>query len=183
MKATTTSMTTTTSAAIHVIVENQVAMGNEAPVAATVERLIAQGLTRHQAIHAVGRVLAAGLFDLLKGSGDADEFSSSYYAALGELTAEGWLQYGGDDDLDFGDPDDELGEELEGILTAGEEDDLATHEGHDHEHDHDHECGDPHCGHEGVTVRRESPKVGRNDPCPCGSGKKFKKCCLANTAA
>ena len=22
------------------------------------------------------------------------------------------------------------------------------------------------------------PKVGRNDPCPCGSGKKFKKCCL-----
>ena len=27
------------------------------------------------------------------------------------------------------------------------------------------------------TFRRESPKVGRNDPCPCGSGKKFKKCC------
>ncbi len=27
------------------------------------------------------------------------------------------------------------------------------------------------------TVRRESPKVGRNDPCPCGSGLKFKKCC------
>jgi len=24
---------------------------------------------------------------------------------------------------------------------------------------------------------RESPKIGRNDPCPCGSGKKFKKCC------
>ncbi len=26
------------------------------------------------------------------------------------------------------------------------------------------------------TVRRERPKVGRNDPCPCGSGKKYKKC-------
>jgi preprotein translocase subunit SecA len=25
-------------------------------------------------------------------------------------------------------------------------------------------------------VRRERPKVGRNDPCPCGSGKKYKKC-------
>ena len=25
--------------------------------------------------------------------------------------------------------------------------------------------------------RREAPKVGRNDPCPCGSGKKYKKCC------
>jgi hypothetical protein len=28
------------------------------------------------------------------------------------------------------------------------------------------------------TIRYEAPKVGRNDPCPCGSGKKFKKCCL-----
>jgi preprotein translocase subunit SecA len=28
-----------------------------------------------------------------------------------------------------------------------------------------------------VTVRRETPKVGRNDPCPCGSGKKYKHCC------
>jgi preprotein translocase subunit SecA len=27
-----------------------------------------------------------------------------------------------------------------------------------------------------VTIRRETPKVGRNDPCPCGSGKKFKNC-------
>jgi SEC-C motif-containing protein len=26
-------------------------------------------------------------------------------------------------------------------------------------------------------VRNEGPKVGRNDPCPCGSGKKYKKCC------
>jgi SEC-C motif domain protein len=31
----------------------------------------------------------------------------------------------------------------------------------------------------GVTVRRESPKIGRNDPCPCGTGKKYKKCCGA----
>ncbi len=28
------------------------------------------------------------------------------------------------------------------------------------------------------TFVREQPKVGRNDPCPCGSGKKYKKCCL-----
>ncbi len=27
-----------------------------------------------------------------------------------------------------------------------------------------------------ITIRRELPKVGRNDPCPCGSGKKFKNC-------
>jgi len=28
------------------------------------------------------------------------------------------------------------------------------------------------------TFRRPNAKVGRNDPCPCGSGKKFKKCCM-----
>jgi preprotein translocase subunit SecA len=28
-----------------------------------------------------------------------------------------------------------------------------------------------------TTVKREAAKVGRNDPCPCGSGKKYKKCC------
>jgi hypothetical protein len=28
------------------------------------------------------------------------------------------------------------------------------------------------------TVRRTGPKIGRNEPCPCGSGKKYKKCCL-----
>jgi preprotein translocase subunit SecA len=35
----------------------------------------------------------------------------------------------------------------------------------------------------GVTVRREGKKVGRNDPCPCGSGKKYKKCCLLREEA
>jgi SEC-C motif-containing protein len=28
-----------------------------------------------------------------------------------------------------------------------------------------------------ATLRNAEPKVGRNDPCPCGSGKKYKKCC------
>jgi len=53
------------------------------------------------------------------------------------------------------------------------------HEGHVHgphcNHDHDHR----HHHHAGETVVRTSPKIGRNDPCPCGSGKKHKKCCLA----
>ncbi len=40
---------------------------------------------------------------------------------------------------------------------------------HDHRHDHRH---DPVV----ETYRRETPKLGRNDPCFCGSGKKFKKC-------
>jgi preprotein translocase subunit SecA len=28
-----------------------------------------------------------------------------------------------------------------------------------------------------LPVRRSIPKVGRNEPCPCGSGKKYKNCC------
>lgn len=32
----------------------------------------------------------------------------------------------------------------------------------------------------GTQVKRSEEKVGRNDPCPCGSGKKYKKCCGAN---
>lgn len=53
---------------------------------------------------------------------------------------------------------------------------------HDHDHDHGHVHG-PDCDHEHHHVRtpyvREAPKTGRNDPCTCGSGKKFKKCCGA----
>ena len=44
---------------------------------------------------------------------------------------------------------------------------------------HTHKEGEHH--HHGsakpATVVRESPKIGRNDPCHCGSGKKYKKCC------
>lgn len=32
-----------------------------------------------------------------------------------------------------------------------------------------------------IPVTRTSPKLGRNDPCHCGSGKKYKKCCGANS--
>ncbi|MDQ6987417.1 MAG: UPF0149 family protein [Mariprofundaceae bacterium] len=32
----------------------------------------------------------------------------------------------------------------------------------------------------GRTIRRDAPKIGRNDPCPCGSGRKYKKCCGAS---
>jgi preprotein translocase subunit SecA len=32
------------------------------------------------------------------------------------------------------------------------------------------------------TIVREAARVGRNDPCPCGSGKKYKKCCGAGVA-
>ncbi|MDR0494488.1 MAG: SEC-C domain-containing protein [Treponema sp.] len=43
--------------------------------------------------------------------------------------------------------------------------------------DDDEYFGDFKTGERIETVRREAPKIGRNDPCPCGSGKKYKKCC------
>jgi hypothetical protein len=42
---------------------------------------------------------------------------------------------------------------------------------------YDEEEWDTDDSHQATTYVRESPKVGRNDPCPCGSGKKYKKCC------
>ena len=42
---------------------------------------------------------------------------------------------------------------------------------HDHAHDHHHDHQ-----HDHKPVEAAVPKVGRNDPCPCGSGKKYKKC-------
>ena len=41
---------------------------------------------------------------------------------------------------------------------------------------HTHKHGEGHHSPQ-ETVTREAPKVGRNDPCPCGSEKKYKKCC------
>lgn len=45
------------------------------------------------------------------------------------------------------------------------------------EHVHGPNCNHDH-GHASLKpIIRDAPKVGRNDPCPCGSLKKFKKCC------
>jgi len=32
----------------------------------------------------------------------------------------------------------------------------------------------------GETITRPGSKLGRNDPCPCGSGKKYKRCCMTS---
>jgi len=40
-----------------------------------------------------------------------------------------------------------------------------------------------HAGGGGQPIRREAPKLGLNDPCPCGSGKKWKKCCRLKMGA
>lgn len=47
-----------------------------------------------------------------------------------------------------------------------------------HEHVHGPNCNHHHHHHDVLKpIVRDNPKVGRNDPCICGSGKKYKKCC------
>src|ERR1700722_19602758 len=52
-------------AVIHVIVESQIALDDETPVKRTVQRLMSEGLDRHDAIHAVGLVLAEHMNNIL----------------------------------------------------------------------------------------------------------------------
>jgi hypothetical protein len=83
-------------AVIHAIVENQFALGDELPVKRTVQRLMSEGLDRHDAIHAVGSVLIGHISDLLAASKaeiGADR-NPPYYAALDQLTARDWLSSG-----------------------------------------------------------------------------------------
>jgi hypothetical protein len=83
-------------AVIHVIVENQIALGDEIPVKRTVQRLMSEGLDRHDAVHAVGSVLIGHLTDLL-GRPEVEigaDSSRPYYIALDQLTAKGWSSSG-----------------------------------------------------------------------------------------
>ena len=85
----------TAHAAIHAVVENQIAMNLE-PVVRAVHRLTKEGLTRHDAIHAIGSVLAEHLFDILSTgqSDDADASQARYLAAVERLTVTSWPQGG-----------------------------------------------------------------------------------------
>lgn len=56
-------------ATIHGTIETQAAMGDELPVAETLEKLMQSGMDRHEAIHAIGVVLAEMLYEMGKGRG------------------------------------------------------------------------------------------------------------------
>ena len=140
-------------ATIHVVVENQAALGDETPVAVTIERLMREGLNRHDAVHAVGSVLTAQIYNLLKGNRPATAASTTaYYDEVRALTAESWLQSG----------DVEEDGEVDHVTPAEQFADYNRSE---------------------EAERQPTLTPGRNDPCPCGSGKKYKKCCLGKDSA
>lgn len=80
-------------ASYHVMVENQVALGGKTPVGEAVDRLMGEGMSRHDAIHAVGAVLAKHMHRALEANVPVSR--EAYYADIRALTKEGWLaEYG-----------------------------------------------------------------------------------------
>jgi len=76
-------------AVFHVVVENQIALG-EAVVADTLARLQREGLSRHDALHAIGSVLAEDIYELLREQDQAGELYQRYLDGLRKLTAKDW---------------------------------------------------------------------------------------------
>ena len=76
-------------ATLHVIVENQALLSDATPVAATLARLMVEGLDRHDAIHAIASVLSGVMFDAIKAQGGGD-LNAAYFREVSELTAEAW---------------------------------------------------------------------------------------------
>lgn len=81
-------------AGIHAAVEYQIALGDETPVKATLERLLREGLKRHDAIHAIGSVLAEHLWTVMREevqTPPGTDANQPYYDALARLDVQEWL--------------------------------------------------------------------------------------------
>ncbi|HYC47399.1 MAG TPA: hypothetical protein VED01_18140 [Burkholderiales bacterium] len=74
---------------IHAVVENQLAQNDE-PVVRALVRLTKQGLSRHDAIHAIGSVVTTQIFDALQSKQPVQR--DAYYAEIETLTADKWLR-------------------------------------------------------------------------------------------
>jgi hypothetical protein len=81
-------------AALHAVVENQIAIGDETPVQRKLQQLMAQGLDRHEAIHAIASVLIKHLANVSQGRLPSGDPNKRYYAALARLNAKKWLRSG-----------------------------------------------------------------------------------------
>ena len=79
-------------ACFHAIVENQIAEGVGWSVVRAMSRLINEGLSRHDALHAIGSVLADHLFEATHTTDKnfADTAQARYDAAVEQLTADEW---------------------------------------------------------------------------------------------
>ncbi len=83
--------------AVHVVVENQLAMGEPPEALAALERLLESGLDRHDAIHAIGSCVARVLFQMGNGEPKTNE---DYVESLRRLTRESWYAQEDDEDAE-----------------------------------------------------------------------------------
>lgn len=75
----------------HVVVENQIALGEATSVPATLDRLMDEGLDRHEAIHAIGSILMSIVHDVAREpDDDGGDINAKYSRELAKLTAAGW---------------------------------------------------------------------------------------------
>jgi preprotein translocase subunit SecA len=163
-------------ATVHTVIENQAALGDETPVRRALDRLMFEGLDRHDAIHAIGLVFTEHVNEAMKDAERASptDVNREYFAAVERVTAASWLASTEDQ------AEDSMG--VSEMLEAFAERD--THELEDELED----VFDDDLENEIIDWQPSRPAsnafkgIGRNDPCPCGSGKKFKKCCLNKAA-
>jgi hypothetical protein len=78
-------------AAIHAVVETQIA-GQEIPAREALERLMIEGLDRHDAVHAIGSVVAGHMHKRMAQSGSSSDPNADYCRDLKTLTATKWRQ-------------------------------------------------------------------------------------------
>jgi Domain of unknown function (DUF1841) len=81
-------------AVFHAIVENQIALGDPPMVAVKLRQLLARGLDRHEAVHAISSVLAERLRLAARPGHQAGNESPLYEAALRRLNARRWMRPG-----------------------------------------------------------------------------------------
>ncbi len=74
----------------HVVVENQVALGEATSVPEALDRLINEGLDRHDAVHAIGSVLMRIIFNTVHERDSASDINAKYRQELATLTAANW---------------------------------------------------------------------------------------------
>ena len=69
---------------------------NDEPVVRALARLMKEGLSRHDAVHAIGSVVAEEIYDLIKVKDAPETARARYYAAIERLTAATWRESGDD---------------------------------------------------------------------------------------
>ena len=79
-------------ATFHVTVENQIALGDDFPVESKLNQLMQEGLDRHEALHAIGLVLAEHIYGMLYEDSELDDPNIANIEAIKHLTAKSWRE-------------------------------------------------------------------------------------------